>query len=74
MPVIEEIPEAAPLLVTEYPFTHHRVTLSVYRGTRARKREGREWHAIARLAEVPLAAAHRRALERLLRGGPKSSS
>jgi hypothetical protein len=54
-------------LVIEYPFTHYKVTLSVYR-QRARRRvtPGRAWHAIAGLAAVPLAAAHRRALERLL--------
>jgi len=68
LPAVERIPESAPELVIEYPFTHHKVTLSVYRQRAPRmKKEGWEWHAIAGLAEVPLAAAHRRALEGLLK-------
>jgi A/G-specific adenine glycosylase len=67
LPALERIPEKRPDLVIEYPFTHHRVTLSVYRQKAPRSQKpGREWHAIAGLAGVPLAAAHRRALERLL--------
>jgi A/G-specific adenine glycosylase len=67
LPAMDRIPETPPVLVIEYPFTHHKVTLSVYRRKAPRSAPaGREWHAIARLAEVPLAAAHRRALERLL--------
>jgi A/G-specific adenine glycosylase len=68
LPDLEQIPERTPELVIEYPFTHHKVTLSVYRQRAPRaKREGCEWHAISGLAEVPLAAAHRRAVERLLK-------
>jgi A/G-specific adenine glycosylase len=67
LPSIEGIPEKKPVLVMEYPFTHHRVTFSVYRERAPRETgAGCEWHAIAGLAEVPLAAAHRRALEKLL--------
>jgi len=67
LPAVDRIPESPPELVIEYPFTHHKVTLSVYRQRPPRSaRAGRQWHAIARLAEVPLAAAHRRALERML--------
>ncbi len=72
LPSIEGIPEKKPVLVMEYPFTHHRVTFSVYRERAPRETgAGCEWHAIAGLAEVPLAAAHRRALEKLL---PESSA
>jgi A/G-specific adenine glycosylase len=67
LPALERIPERKPDLVMEYPFTHHRVTLSVYRQRAGGAvGENRQWHAISRLADVPLAAAHRRALERLL--------
>ncbi len=67
LPALARIPAAPPDLVIEYPFTHHKVTLSVYRrGPAGKGQGGCEWHAIAGLAEVPLAAAHRRALERLL--------
>ncbi len=68
LPSLDSIPERPPELVIEYPFTHHKVTLSVYR-TRAPKtvKPGCAWHPRGSLAQVPLAAAHRRALERLLR-------
>ena len=67
LPALEPIPERPPELVIEYPFTHHKVTLSVYRA-RAPKvvTAGRAWHSISGLADVPLAAAHRRALETLV--------
>jgi A/G-specific adenine glycosylase len=67
LPAVERIPERPPELVIEYPFTHHKVTLSVYRQRAPRSlKEGCKWHPIVALAEVPLAAAHRRALERIL--------
>jgi A/G-specific adenine glycosylase len=70
LPALESIPESPPELVIEYPFTHHKVTLSVYRGGMPKvMKAGWAWHSIDRLAEVPLAAAHRRALARLLDGG-----
>jgi A/G-specific adenine glycosylase len=47
-----------------YPFTHHRVTLRVYRAD-GTKGEGREWFAGDALREVALAAAHRRAVDGL---------
>jgi A/G-specific adenine glycosylase len=68
LPAIDRIPETEPLLVIDYPFTHHKVTLSVYRRKPPKaQRQGCEWHSIARLNAVPLAAAHRRALDKLLR-------
>lgn len=67
LPAMDRIPAKPPELVIEYPFTHHKVTLSIYRQKAPRSPGAdRQWHAIARLAEVPLAAAHRRALERML--------
>ncbi len=67
LPALDRIPERPPALVIDYPFTHHKVTLSVYRRKPPRAPQaGWEWHPVTRLAEVPLAAAHRRALERLL--------
>jgi A/G-specific adenine glycosylase len=70
LPAVDRIPERKPALVIEYPFTHHKVTLSVYRRKPPRtKRKGWEWHSIGGLSAVPLAAAHRRALERLLGKG-----
>ncbi len=70
LPTLAPIPEAPPELVIEYPFTHHKVTLSVYRARVPRAlKKGWAWHPVAGLADVPLAAAHRRAVERLLRSG-----
>ncbi len=67
LPVVEETPAHEPELEIEYRFTHHKVTLRVHRlGAPRGKKEGWEWHAIAGLKEVPLAAGHRRAIERLI--------
>jgi A/G-specific adenine glycosylase len=67
LPALEAIPERPPELVMEYPFTHHKVTLSVYRVRVPKEmREGWAWHPVGGLKDVPLAAAHRRALETLL--------
>ena len=70
LPTLAPIPEAQPELVIEYPFTHHKVTLSVYRARAPKALEaGWAWHSISGIADVPLAAAHRRALEKLLKCG-----
>jgi A/G-specific adenine glycosylase len=67
LPAMDGFPAREPALVIEYPFTHHKVTLSVYRQRPPRaKKEEWEWHPIVSLETVPLAAAHRRALGRLL--------
>ena len=66
LPKLEEIPERKPELAIEYPFTHHRVRLSVYRMRAPRTNlAGREWFAIEGIKDVPMAAGHRRALEKL---------
>lgn len=63
---------AEALLTLDYPFTHHRVTLAVYPATApAIVPENHEWHPIAALTELPLAAPHRRALEQLLSRNPE---
>ena len=68
LPSLDRIPEIQPVLVTEYPFTHHKITLSIYRQrTPKHLKEGWSWHPVADLAQVPLAAAHRRAIETLLK-------
>ena len=61
-------PLAAPLLTLEYPFTHHRVTLSVFtQPAPAPLREHLAWHPLATLDEVPLPSPHRRAIAQLRR-------
>jgi A/G-specific adenine glycosylase len=67
LPTLSPIPNMPPEAVIEYPFTHHKVILSVYgRKPPAFVPPGCRWHPTATLDSVPLAAAHRRALDRLL--------
>ena len=66
LPALPATPDAAPLLTLEYPFTHHRVTLSVFtQPTPSPLAENHAWHTLASLAEVPLTAPHRRAIEQI---------
>ena len=48
----------------EFPFTHHRITLSVHRGT-SRPAHAR-WFPISSLDSIPMPSPHRRALTHLL--------
>lgn len=68
LPLLAGVPDAEPLLVAEYPFTHHRVTLSVFaQPPPPSLRENQAWQPIAGLRELALTAPHRRAIESLLR-------
>ena len=54
------------LLSFEYPFTNHRVTLSVYSGAAASKSSANQrWVSLSKIDEIALAAPHRRAIKRL---------
>jgi A/G-specific adenine glycosylase len=67
LPLLSVPPAGEPLLMLDYPFTHHRVTLSVFaQPAPGVMRENLAWHACRELAEVPLTSPHRRAIERLL--------
>jgi A/G-specific adenine glycosylase len=64
LPALKQIPAKPPVLVLEYPFTHHKVTLAVYRRKPpSGKRPGCQWWKIADLKQVPITAGHRRAVE-----------
>ena len=55
------------LLSFDYPFTHHRVTLSVFAPARVPKLSANQhWHALAEVEAVALAAPHKRAIRRLI--------
>jgi len=57
-----------PLHVSEFPFTHHRVTLAVFatsNGTRASKSQ--RWFRVRDLHAVAIPSPHRRALNQLLK-------
>ena len=66
LPALPAAPDAMPLLTLEYPFTHHRVMLGVFaQPAPVPLRENLAWHPVASLSEIPLAAPHRRAIEKL---------
>jgi A/G-specific adenine glycosylase len=66
LPAIDSVPDAPSILSLEYPFTHHRVTLSVFHAAAPKVlRENLAWHKLADLPDVPLAAPHRRAIDQL---------
>ncbi len=61
-----------PLTFLTYPFTHHRVHLSVFTAPVPHHRAANEqWFLLAELTDVALAAPHRRAIEHLLKTAPK---
>jgi A/G-specific adenine glycosylase len=70
LPQLAPAPRAMrkPLHVSQFPFTHHRITLAVYSDQRASgKRNGnRRWFPIQDLASIPLPSPHRRALDDIL--------
>jgi A/G-specific adenine glycosylase len=64
-----------PVYESVFPFTHHRVTLRVFR-QRARdtKNQAQCWFALPKLAAIPIPSPHRRAIVDLLSGtGAKRS-
>jgi A/G-specific adenine glycosylase len=57
-----------PLSFLTYPFTHHRVHLSIYRAPAPPQLAPNEqWFLSAELADIALTAPHRRAIEHLLK-------
>lgn len=62
------------LLSLEYPFTHHRVTLTVFAEPAPRfLKENQEWFPLDRIESVAMTAPHRRALNRLIAEVSESS-
>ena len=52
---------------SEFPFTHHRITLAIYnRNQRCKSTPGLRWFAIRDLPTIPVPSPHRRALDALL--------
>jgi A/G-specific adenine glycosylase len=69
LPRLTSAPTAPlPLHRSEFPFTHHRITLAVYSDNDvSRKRNSTQrWFPIHNLASIPLPSPHRRALDDLL--------
>lgn len=66
LPRLDTAPAETPLLVAEYPFTNHRVSLRVFRAEAAMAGPDHQWIPLGELTALPLAAPHRRAIEALL--------
>jgi A/G-specific adenine glycosylase len=59
--------DARPIHVSVFPFTHHRVTLRVFRTPPRRNLDATQrWFPISKLAAIPIPTPHRRALSDLL--------
>ena len=59
-------PRRAPIYKEVFPFTHHRVTLTVFRSRRQTRQRHEHWFSAAELAALPIPSPHRRALNSLL--------
>lgn len=68
LPELKTAPaQAKALYRSTFPFTHHKVTLEVYRGSKGKARRGNlQWFAVDALDLVPLPSPHRRAVAALL--------
>lgn len=59
--------KSLPLHRSDFPFTHHRISFAVYRGSRIGKQTAtRRWFSHGELASIPLPSPHRRALADIL--------
>ena len=69
LPRLKSAPEAGrPLHRSEFPFTHHRITLAVYSDVPSRRKPigSQRWFPISDLSSIPLPSPHRRALDDIL--------
>jgi A/G-specific adenine glycosylase len=66
-PLAKEPTGQTPLQISEFPFTHHRITLAVFAASHSpRVHNSRQWFPIRELHTVPMPSPHRRALDQLL--------
>jgi A/G-specific adenine glycosylase len=67
LPRLTTIPCGRPLLELKFPFTHHRITLSVFaRAEPKSPNENQRWFPLRALSTLPFPSPHRRALAQLL--------
>ena len=67
LPRLRSAPSRAPLLRLDFPFTHHKITLSVFAQPKPKlPNEHRRWFPLRALETLPLPSPHRRALTHLL--------
>jgi A/G-specific adenine glycosylase len=76
LPRLSDAPARQPVHRSEFPFTHHRITLAVYRDAISRRRPtpGQRWFPIDELPSIPLPSPHRRALNQILSLTPPGTS
>ena len=68
LPLLRTSPNSSPILQSTYPFTHHRVTLSIFSQTPPKAVAlPQRWFKIKDLGHVAIAAPHRRAISQLAR-------
>jgi A/G-specific adenine glycosylase len=69
LPRLASPPSSVPLHRSEFPFTHHRIALTVFAQTWSprRRNSSQRWFRIDDLDALPLPSPHRRALDELLR-------
>lgn len=76
LPSLSSAPPARqPLHRSEFPFTHHRITLAVYSDNRSgeKRNQRQRWFPIQALDSIPVPSPHRRALDAILvLGGVRS--
>lgn len=63
-----------PLHVSEFPFTHHCITLSVFAGSshRPNRNSNQRWFPLSTLTSIPMPSPHRRAAMQLLASRPET--
>jgi A/G-specific adenine glycosylase len=68
LPALATAPKGrSPVQISEFPFTHHRITLAVFAVAPPRRaRKSGRWFPIRKIHTVPMPSPHRRALDRLL--------
>jgi A/G-specific adenine glycosylase len=75
LPRLARVPaKRKPLHILQFPFTNHRITLTVFPHTAARRsaKPFQRWFPIDELDSIPLPSPHRRALDALLRRSHKN--
>lgn len=67
LPLLPIQPRSKPLLALDYPFTHHRITLTIFADTRPTSvGKSCAWFSAEQLGPLPLTSPHRRAIKQLL--------
>jgi A/G-specific adenine glycosylase len=70
LPRLLSVPAEEPIHETQYPFTHHKVTLKIYAaGSNLQEGPEQRWIEVSTLDSVGIAAPHKRAILQLIQDG-----